>query len=113
MRRSIIARMSIVGEMSRTRQCADSAAARLPSPPLRLPSDLRAIFEQSYPRFSDAEYARRHAGIARAMAGAGAHHVLLVTWRNSCKSSRWMIGGPPTPHALHFFSPRTRYLIVT
>jgi hypothetical protein len=35
--------------------------------PLRLPSDLQSIFQQSYPRFSDAEYAHRHAGIARAM----------------------------------------------
>src|SRR5260370_21401210 len=103
MRRSIIARMSIVGEMSRTRQCADSAAARLPSPPLRLPSDLRAIFEQSYPRFSDAEYARRHAGIARAMAAAGADHVLIVPVPNVGHAARCVTGWPRPAEALLLF----------
>ena len=54
-------------------------ATNLSSRPLQLPSDLQAIFEQSYPWFSDAEYERRHAGIARAMEAAGTDHVLIVT----------------------------------
>src|SRR5262245_36900646 len=45
---------------------------------LHLPGDLRPIFEQSYPRFSDAEYARRHAGMAQAMKAAEIDNVLIV-----------------------------------
>ena len=72
---------------------------------LRLPPDLKAIFEQSYPRFSDAEYARRHAGIAGAMAAAGADHALIVTVQNAGNATRWMTNWPGTAEALLLFRP--------
>jgi len=75
------------------------------SPPLRLPSDLQSIFEQSYPRFSDAEYARRYAGIARAMEAKGADHALIVTVQNVGNATRWMTGWPGTAEALLLFRP--------
>jgi Xaa-Pro dipeptidase len=72
---------------------------------LDLPADLREIFEQSYPRFSDAEYARRHAGIAQAMAGAGADHALIVSAQNVGNATRWMTNWPGTAEALLLFRP--------
>ncbi len=82
-----------------------------PSAPLRLPSDLQSIFAQSYPRFSDAEYARRHAGIARAMAAADADHVLIVTVQNVGNATRWMTGWPGTAEALLLFRPPERMVM--
>jgi Xaa-Pro dipeptidase len=72
---------------------------------LNLPPDLRAIFEQSYPRFSDAEYARRQRSIAGIMAGAGADHVLMVTVQNVGNAPRWMTSWPGTAEALLLFRP--------
>jgi Xaa-Pro aminopeptidase len=79
--------------------------------PLRLPSDLQSIFEQNYPRFSDAEYARRHAGIAGAMAAAGVDHVLIVTVQNVGNATRWMTGWPGTAEALLLFRPPERMVM--
>ncbi len=84
---------------------ASLGAADLPSPPLRLPPDLEAIFAQSYPRFSDAEYASRHASTARAMEAAGADHMLIVTVQNIGNATRWMTGWPGTAEALLLFRP--------
>ena len=83
------------------------------SPPdlLRLPADLEAIFAQSYPRFSDAEYARRHAGIARAMESAGADHVLIVTAQNVGNATRWMTSWPGTAESLLLFRPGERMVM--
>ena len=72
---------------------------------LRLPSDLQAIFAQSYPHFSNAEYERRHAGIARAMEAAGTDHVLIVTVQNVGNATRWMTNWPGTAEALLLFQP--------
>jgi Xaa-Pro aminopeptidase len=71
----------------------------------KLPPDLRAIFEQSYPRFSDAEYARRQRSIANVMAAAGADHVLMVTVQNVGNATRWMTSWPGTAEALLVFRP--------
>jgi Xaa-Pro dipeptidase len=72
---------------------------------LHLPADLLPIFEQSYPRFSDAEYARRHAGIGRAMTAADADHALIVTAQNVGNATRWMTSWPGTAEALLLFRP--------
>ncbi|HKD30552.1 MAG TPA: M24 family metallopeptidase [Xanthobacteraceae bacterium] len=77
----------------------------LPSASLRLPPDLQSIFAQSYPRFSDPEYVRRHAGIARAMEAAGTDHLLIVTAQNIGNATRWMTGWPGTAEALLLFRP--------
>jgi len=72
---------------------------------LKLPPDLGAIFEQSYPRFSDAEYARRQSGVAGVMAAAGADHLLMVTVQNVGNAPRWMTSWPGTAEALLLFRP--------
>src|SRR6266853_4603083 len=90
---------------------AKTDATDLPPAPLRLPSDLQSIFQQSYPRFSDAEYARRHAGIARAMEAAGADRVLIVTVQNVGNATRWMTGWPGTAEALLLFQPGERMVM--
>jgi hypothetical protein len=71
----------------------------------KLPPDLRAIFEQSYPRFSDVEYARRQRSSANVMAAAGADHVLMVTVQNVGNATRWMTSWPGTAEALLVFRP--------
>jgi Xaa-Pro dipeptidase len=78
---------------------------------LRLPADLQAIFAQSYPGFSDAEYARRHAGVARAMEAVGADHVLIVTAQNVGNATRWMTSWPGTAEALLLFRPGERMVM--
>ena len=45
---------------------------------LDLPPELRQILEQNYPRFSDAEYARRRDALARVMESTGVDHLLIV-----------------------------------
>src|SRR5262245_31661507 len=73
--------------------------------PLRLPPNRQPSSELSYPRFSDAEYARRHAGIARAMEAAGGDHVLVVTAQRVGNATGWMTGWPGTAEALLLFRP--------
>src|SRR5712692_9111842 len=92
-------------------QTAGADTTHSPSALLRLPSDLQSIFEQSYPRFSDAEYARRHAGIARAMEAKGAEHVLIVTVQNVGNATRWMTNWPGTAEALLLFRPGERMVM--
>src|SRR6266478_730931 len=98
-------------ETSGARHQAKTHVTDSPSAPLRLPSDLQSIFAQSYPRFSDAEYARRHAGIARAVAAADADHVLIVTVQNVGNATRWMTGWPGTAEALLLFRPPERMVM--
>jgi Xaa-Pro dipeptidase len=89
-------------------QTTNNDANAVASASLRLPPDLQAIFEQNYPRFSDAEYARRQAGMARAMEAAGADHALIVTMQNVGNATRWMTGWPGTAEALLLFRPGER-----
>lgn len=79
--------------------------------PLDLPSDLLPIFEQSYPRFSDGEYARRHDGIARAMAATDVDHALIVSAQNVGNATRWMTSWPGTAEALLLFRPGERMVM--
>ena len=76
-----------------------------PSDALRLPPELRPIFEQNYPRFSDAEYARRHAALARLMDAAGVDYILIVSAQNVGNATRWVTGWPGTIQALLIFRP--------
>src|ERR1700736_6497945 len=92
-------------------QAAGAGAIFSPQSLLRLPADLEAIFAQSYPRFSDAEYARRHAGIARAIEAGGADHVLIVTAQNVGNATRWMTSWPGTAEALLLFRPGERMVM--
>src|SRR5215468_4214156 len=100
-----------MSEASGAHRHAKTDASHLPPAPLDLPSDLQSIFAQSYPRFSDAEYARRHAGLARAMEAAGADHVLIVTAQNVGNATGWMTSWPGTAQALLLFCPGERMVM--
>jgi Xaa-Pro aminopeptidase len=72
---------------------------------LNLPQDLRGIFEQSYPRFSDAEYERRYVALAHVMESARIDHLLIVSAQNVGNATRWVTGWPGTTEALLVFRP--------
>src|SRR3954465_3868942 len=66
---------------------------------------LRAILEQEYPRFSDEEFARRHAALAQAMERAGLDHLLVVTDHRAGNAPQWLTGWPGTVEAYVVFRP--------
>jgi len=72
---------------------------------IKLPPELRAIFEQDYPRFSDAEYSRRRDLLAGVMEAAGVDHLLIVSAPNVGNATRWVTGWPGTNQALLLFRP--------
>jgi hypothetical protein len=72
---------------------------------LRLPEEYRKIFEQSYPRFSDAEYKRRHDAMAAKMEAAGLDHLLMVTNTWVGNANVWMTGWRGTAECLTLFKP--------
>jgi len=72
---------------------------------INLPPRLRAIVEQEYPRFSDTEYSRRHAALARVMEGRGLDHLLIVTDHRSGNAPQWVTGWPGTVEAYVIFRP--------
>lgn len=72
---------------------------------LNLAPELRIIFEQDHPRFSDGEYRRRHAALARVMEREDVDHLLIVTAQNVGNATRWVTGWPGTNEALTVFRP--------
>jgi Xaa-Pro dipeptidase len=66
------------------------------------------IIEQEYPRFSDAEYARRHAQLGKIMERAGVDHLLVVTDHRAGNAPQWMTGWPGTVEAYVVFKPGER-----
>ena len=63
------------------------------------------ITEQEYPRFSDAEYARRHQAMAGVMRKHDVDHLLLVTDHRSGNAPQWVTGWPGTVEAYVVFKP--------
>src|SRR5436305_6015960 len=72
---------------------------------VELPSRLRAIVAQEYPRFSDAEYARRHRALAAVMQAADVDHLLIVTDHRTGNAPQWVTGWPGTVEAYVIFRP--------
>src|SRR5436190_3257871 len=72
---------------------------------LDLPARLRAIVAQEYPRFSDAEYARRHRALQAVMDAAGVDHLLVVTDHRTGNAPQWVTGWPGTVEAYAIFRP--------
>ena len=66
------------------------------------------IFQQEYPRFSDAEYARRHAALGKVLEEAGVDHALIVTDHRSGNAPQWVTGWPGTVEAYVIFKPGER-----
>ena len=73
--------------------------------PLNLEPRLQAIVEQEYPRFSDAEYARRHRLLGDAMAKHGCDHLLVITDHRAGNAVQWVTGWPGTNEAYVVFKP--------
>ena len=72
---------------------------------LELPPRLRAILAQEYPRFSDAEYARRRRALQAVMEAAGVDHLLVVTDHRTGNAPQWVTGWPGTVEAYVVFRP--------
>jgi Xaa-Pro aminopeptidase len=75
---------------------------------LRIAPRLRAIMRQEYPRFSDAEYARRHRALGALMDDRGLDHLLLVTDHRAGNAPQWATGWPGTVEAYVVFRPGER-----
>jgi len=75
---------------------------------LNIEPRLAAIMAQPYPRFSDAEYARRHQRLAEVMAKAGVDHVLVITDHRTGNAPQWVTGWPGTVEAYVVFKPGER-----
>ena len=73
--------------------------------PLQLDPKLAAILAQEYPRFSEAEYARRHKRLGEVMAKAGVDHLLVVTDHRTGNATQWVTGWPGTVEAYGIFKP--------
>ncbi len=58
-----------------------------------------------YPRFSDAEYARRHRALAAVMEKHGVDHLLVVTDHRSGNAPQWVTGWPGSVEAYVVFNP--------
>ena len=72
---------------------------------LKIEPRLKSIMEQEYPRFSDAEYARRHRLLADVMQKAAVDHLLVVTGQRVGNATQWVTGWPGTVEAYTIFKP--------
>jgi len=79
--------------------------------PLGLEPRLQAILQQDYPRFSDAEYARRHRALAAIMEKHGCDHLLVVTDHRAGNAVQWVTGWPGTVEAYVVFRPGTQMVM--
>jgi Xaa-Pro aminopeptidase len=75
---------------------------------MRLEPRLQAIVDQEYPRFSDAEYARRHRELKKVMEKADVDHLLVVTDHRAGNAPQWVTGWPGTVEAYVVFKPGER-----
>src|SRR3990172_797711 len=60
---------------------------------------------QEYPRFSNAEYARRHKALGAVMEKAGVDHLLVITDHRAGNAPQWVTGWPRTVEAYVIFPP--------
>ncbi len=70
-----------------------------------LDSRLRDIVAQEYPRFSEAEYARRHRALERVMQERNVDSLLIVTDHRAGNAPQWVTGWPGTVEAYVVFRP--------
>ncbi len=70
-----------------------------------LPPHLRAIHEADYPRFSDAEMARRRAAIEHLLDEAGLDHLVYCGANRFGSAVQWLTGWPVTAEAVGVFTP--------
>jgi Xaa-Pro aminopeptidase len=63
------------------------------------------VSEQEFPRFSDAEYARRHRALGALLDKNGLDHLLVVTDQRTGNAPQWVTGWPGTVEAFVVFKP--------
>jgi Xaa-Pro dipeptidase len=66
----------------------------------------------AYPRFSDAEMARRHAGLAAEMAAAEVEHAIVYGANRSGSAVGWLTRWPVTREALALVTPGERDVLL-
>jgi Xaa-Pro aminopeptidase len=64
--------------------------------------------DQEFPRFSDAEYARRRDALAQVMRQRDVDHLLIVTDHRAGNAPQWVTGWPGTVEAYVVFKPGER-----
>jgi Xaa-Pro dipeptidase len=73
-----------------------------------LPGRLRQILDAEYPRYSDAEMARRRTAVASALVEAGADHLLFCGAARFGSVVQWLTQWPVTAEAVGLFTPGER-----
>jgi len=73
---------------------------------LELPPRLRAIREAEYPRFSDAEMARRRAAIENLLAEFALDHLVYCGANRFGSAVQWLTGWPVTAEAVGVLTPK-------
>jgi Xaa-Pro aminopeptidase len=73
--------------------------------PLQLDPDLAAIHAAEYPRFSDAEMARRRAALVRVMDESGVDHLLMCGEQRAGTGVAWLTSWPATVEAYVIVAP--------
>jgi Xaa-Pro dipeptidase len=79
---------------------------------LNLDPRLAAIHAAEYPRFSDAEMARRRAALHRLMEAAGIDHLLVCGEQRAGTGVGWLTGWPATIEAYVIVAPRAPQVMV-
>jgi Xaa-Pro dipeptidase len=97
--------MSVAERRTSTRRSTPVTGQSSAVTPLKLEPRLKRIMEQEYPRFSNAEYARRHKALAGVMEKAGVDHLLVITDHRSGNAPQWVTGWPGTVEAFLIFKP--------
>src|SRR5919106_2852779 len=69
------------------------------------PPHLQRIVDAEYPRFSDAEMARRRAAMEAVLAEAGCDHLVFYGANRAGSSVQWLTQWPVTTEAIGVFSP--------
>jgi Xaa-Pro dipeptidase len=80
--------------------------------PLRLDPQLAAIHAAEYPRFSDAEMARRRQAIHRVMEQVGVDHLLVCGEQRAGTGVAWLTSWPATIEAYVIVAPREPQLMI-
>src|ERR1041384_4933901 len=69
---------------------------------------LRSILEAEYPRFSDAEMARRRRVVEALLDEAGCNHLVFCRANRFGSAVQWLTGWPVTAEAVGVLSPGKR-----
>jgi hypothetical protein len=77
--------------------------ATMSLPPL--PPHLQALLAAEYPRFSDAEMARRRRAVEAALAEAGCEHLVFYGANRAGSSVQWLTQWPVTTEAIGVLTP--------